>query len=131
MTTRRSFLKALACVPAAPVLLRGMSWAAPEPEVAAARGAGGYSCEVPPGTILPYASEGAPPGFLPCDGRAVPRFAYRRLHEAIGGAYGTAGRGLAFRVPDLRSRPAGALRAEARMAEQGWQAPSWLYVIRT
>ena len=98
MTTRRSFLKALVAVPFAPALLKGMDWAAPTPAEAAVRGAGGYSCTVPPGTILPYVGAEAPPGFLPCDGRAVPRFAYQKLHDAIGDAYGH-GR-VTFRVPD-------------------------------
>lgn len=127
-TTRRNFLKALACVPVAPVLLRGMSWAAVE--------MGGYSALVPAGTILPFVGGKAPPGFLMCSGQAVPRFAYRRLHSAIGDAYGVAGpRGMSFRVPDLRAsaRPAAAVRADERSAAVG-QAPaylSWRYVIRS
>jgi Phage Tail Collar Domain len=104
---RRSFLKGLLAVPFAPSLLRGLEFAAPEPAVATARGMGGFSAAVPPGTILPFTGSGAPEGFLECNGQAVPRFAYRRLYGAIGNAYGVAGpRGMAFRVPDLRARMA-------------------------
>jgi len=133
MTSRRQFLKALACVPVAPVLLRGMSWAAPTTEEL--KRPTPYSAEVPPGTILPFAGEGCPPGYLPCDGRAVPRFAYKRLYEATGAAYGVGALRGTFRVPDLRARarPAAAVRADERSAAVG-QAPaylSWRYVIRS
>lgn len=133
---RRNFLKGVIALPFAGKMLRGMDWAAMAPEEAAAAGQGGYSCVVPAGTILPFAGQEPPPGFLPCDGRAVPRFAYRKLYGAIGAAYGVAGpRGMSFRVPDLRAsaRPAAALAADERSAAMG-QVPaylSWGYVIRT
>ena len=133
MIERRKFLKALACIPAAPVLLRGMSWAAPEQEEL--KTPTPFSAEVPPGTILPYARDGAPPGFLPCDGRAVPCFAYRRLYGALGAAYGTGAIRGTFRVPDLRAsaRPAAAIAADQRARDMGATPAylSWAYVIRT
>lgn len=102
LVERRKFLRALVVVPFAPQLLKGLSWAAPTPAEAAARGSGGFSAAVPAGTILPFVGKGAPPGFLPCDGRPVPRFAYKALYGAVGASYG-AGRGW-FRTPDLRAR---------------------------
>lgn len=106
MISRRKFLVGLAAVPFVPQLLRGMSWAAPAPAEAAARGAGGYSATVPAGTILPWAGKGAPPGFLPCDGRAVPMALYPSLHAAIGDAFGhkKSWRFHRFHVPDLQGR---------------------------
>lgn len=138
MISRRKFLQALACVPAAPVLLRGMSWAAAEdgstahPNPLVTRTP--YTAEVPPATILPWAGpREAPPGWLPCDGRAVPKVAYSRLYEALGAAYG--GGRFVFRVPDLRSsgRPIAALRADDRLVAEG-RPPAYLgvrYVVRT
>ena len=135
MTTRRSFLKALVAVPFAPALLRGMDWAAATPAEAAAQGAGGYSCTVPPGTILPYVGTDAPAGFLPCDGRAIPKVMFPKLYDAIGDAYGSEnGRLLGvrrFRVPDLRAR---AVRFAEVGIEDHWSSPVepfWAYVIRT
>lgn len=136
---RRSFLKALACVPAAPVLLRGMSWAAPtQEELVTEQKPATYSCEVPPGTILPWVGDDAPPGFLPCDGRAVPQVAFQRLHSAIGDAFGVVParrfRWRRFRVPDLRAsaRPAAAVAIDQREAEfRGVPFIPIKYVIRT
>lgn len=130
---RRSFLKALVAVPFAPTLLRGMDWAAYTPAEAAVRGAGGYSCVVPPGSILPFVGEQPPPGFLLCDGRAIPKMMYPKLHEAIGDAYGVSQRFRVrhFHLPDLRAR-------SVRMAEAGmedhWSSPTeptFSYVIRS
>lgn len=140
MTTRRQFLKALACVPVAPALLRGMSWGAPTAaELVAERKPRAYSAEVPPGTILPYVGDGAPPGFLPCDGRAIPVAAFQRLHSAIGDSFGTQQRRRfrfrRFHVPDLRAsaRPAAAVARDESMAAAGMASAylGWRYVIRT
>jgi hypothetical protein len=104
---RRKFLKALLAVPVAGGVLRTLDWAAWTPAEAAAAAAPRYSCEVPAGTILPWAGSEVPPGYLPCDGRAVPQFAYRKLYSAIGDGYGPPDRFLRtrrFRLPDLRQR---------------------------
>jgi tail collar domain len=111
---RRSFLKSLALAPLLPSVLKGMDWASLAPEAAAAEGLGGYSALVPAGTILPYVGESVPPGFILCDGRALPTMLYRNLHVAIGKAYG-GGRGV-FRTPDLANRPAAALAYEEQAA---------------
>lgn len=141
MIERRQFLKALAVVPFAPTLLKGMTWAAPEPAVAAARGAAAYSALVPPGTILPYAGQKAPPGFLACDGRPVPQALYPGLYGAIGGAYGVRRRFRLrhFCVPDLRAgvyRPAAALALDkklkaAKNPNPVYDLPDFQWVIRT
>jgi hypothetical protein len=131
---RRSFLKSLALAPLLPSVLKGMDWASLAPEAAAAEGLGGYSAAVPAGTILPYVGENVPPGFILCDGRALPTMLYRNLHIAIGKAYG-GGRGV-FRTPDLASRPAAALAAEERATEMSgntafYSRPNFAYVIKS
>ncbi|HET7110217.1 MAG TPA: phage tail protein [Gemmatimonadales bacterium] len=136
---RRNFLKGLVALPFAGKMLAGMDWAAMAPAEASAAGMGGYSCVVPPGTILPFVGEGAPPGFLPCDGRLVTKAAYPKLHSAIGDAFG-AERWFGvkrMRVPDLRAsaRPAAAIRADQHAIEFGtppiYAMPEFQYVIRT
>jgi hypothetical protein len=47
---------------------------------------------VPVGTIQPFAGFGAPPGWLPCDGRVVSRSEYPELGEI-----------LPFKLPDLNT----------------------------
>jgi hypothetical protein len=135
MTTRRNFLKALVAVPLAPVLLRGMDWATPTAaELVGEHKPAAYSAEVPTGTILPYVSEATPPGFLPCDGRSVPRFMFPKLHGAIGDAFGKTSP-LTVRLPDMRvkARPAAALAADRRDIAAG-MPPAYMnfrYVIKT
>jgi microcystin-dependent protein len=63
---------------------------------------------VPPGTVMAYASETAPEGWLECDGRSLdgsPGTTYRNLFTAIGKSFGS-GNGSAngFNLPDLRGR---------------------------
>jgi microcystin-dependent protein len=55
---------------------------------------------VPPGTILPFAGETPPAGYLLCDGSSVSSTAYPALSVAIGKAWG--GSGSNFNLPDLR-----------------------------
>ena len=58
----------------------------------------------PPGTIVAYATANppAPPGWLPCDGRAISRVDYAILFALIGTSYG-AGDGVnTFNLPDTR-----------------------------
>ena len=142
MIERRKFLKALLAVPIAPVVLKGMDWATLTPTEAAAQGRAAYSALVPSGTILPFAGTEAPPGFLPCDGRAVPRELYPKLYEAIGEAYGTAPPRWRFwkrfRVPDLRGRvrhPA-AIALDKKLKEAKnpnpiYDRPNFQYVIKS
>lgn len=58
---------------------------------------------VPPGTIIDYAGNGVPAGWLRCDGAAVSRTAYPELFAALayGGIY-SAPDGDRFFLPDVR-----------------------------
>jgi hypothetical protein len=142
---RRTFLKRLGAtvvaVPFVPGMLKGMEWAAPTPAQAATAGRAGYSCVVPPGSILPYVGPEAPPGFLLCDGAEIPVALYPKLYSAIGDAFGASpGRRLRwrkFRVPDLRasSRPAAAQQLDEYAVAHGnppaYLTPNFAYVIKS
>lgn len=47
---------------------------------------------------------GVPPGWVPCDARAISRTTYWRLFSVIGTTYGTGDGSTTFNVPDLRGR---------------------------
>ncbi|MGB0524236.1 MAG: tail fiber protein [Flammeovirgaceae bacterium] len=57
---------------------------------------------VPPGTILPFAGETPPSGYLICDGTQVSRTEYPALFAAIGTAWGNGNGSSTFHLPDLR-----------------------------
>lgn len=58
---------------------------------------------IPPGTVFPFAGNGAVPSlFLLCDGRAVSRTTYRRLFNVIGILYGSGDGTTTFNIPDFR-----------------------------
>ena len=59
---------------------------------------------IPTGTIFDYAGAGDPPGWLPCDGRALSRTTYAALFAAIGTTWGAGDGRTTFNVPDLRRR---------------------------
>ena len=64
---------------------------------------------VPIGTILPFAGQNAPDGYLLCDGSEQERVKYPDLYDVIGTLYnGSAALvgtpGTTFRVPDMRGR---------------------------
>lgn len=59
---------------------------------------------VPPGTVVAFAGESAPPGWLLCDGAAVSQSMYPALFAAIGTAHGSGGMSGMFNLPDLRGR---------------------------
>lgn len=61
---------------------------------------------MPIGSIVPYAGEESPPGWLLCDGRKVLRSDYVELFETIGFLYqgGVASTDGMFTLPDLRGR---------------------------
>lgn len=58
----------------------------------------------PPGTLIAYAGQVAPPGYLLCNGQAVSRATYAALFAAIGTTYGAGDGSTTFNLPDLRSR---------------------------
>lgn len=56
---------------------------------------------VPTGTILPFAGETIPSGFLACNGAAVSRTTYAALFSAIGTTYGSGNGSSTFNVPQI------------------------------
>lgn len=56
---------------------------------------------VPTGTILPFAGNTIPSGFLACNGAAVSRTTYSALFSAIGTTYGGGNGSSTFNVPQL------------------------------
>lgn len=74
----------------------------------------------PVGTILPYAGDNAPEGWLLCNGASVSRSTYATLYSVVANRFGSADAG-SFNVPDfrgrfLRGRDAGAGRDPDRNA---------------
>ena len=60
--------------------------------------------QVPTGTIVAYAGDVIPPGWLLCDGSSVARADKALLFAAIGTAWGSGDNATTFNVPDLRGR---------------------------
>lgn len=58
----------------------------------------------PPGTVINYAGNTPPPGYLVCNGAAVSRADYAGLFAAIGTLYGAGNGTTTFSLPDLRGR---------------------------
>ncbi|WP_289079194.1 tail fiber protein [uncultured Thalassospira sp.] len=64
---------------------------------------------VPTGALLPFAGVVAPSGYLICDGGEVSKELFADLYAVIGDAFGVAGVGTDFKLPDMRGRaPVGA-----------------------
>lgn len=59
---------------------------------------------LPAGTILPFAGNSVPSGFLLCNGSAVSRTSYSALFSAIGTAWGSGDGSSTFNIPDARDR---------------------------
>lgn len=57
---------------------------------------------VPAGTVLPYAGDTAPAGFLLCDGAAVSRTTYAALFAVVQSRFGAGDGSTTFNLPDLR-----------------------------
>lgn len=60
----------------------------------------------PVGTILDYAGDPAPTGWLLCYGQAISRTTYADLFAIIGTTYGVGDGSTTFNLPDLRGRVA-------------------------
>jgi microcystin-dependent protein len=60
--------------------------------------------QMPPGLIMPYASNPAPTGWLLCQGQAVSRTTYSDLFAVIGTTYGLGDGSTTFNVPNLVGR---------------------------
>lgn len=73
--------------------------------VSVGAGGGGVTGDtLPIGTIMPYASEEVPTGYLKCNGQAVSRTQYSKLFNAIGTYFGMGDGETTFNVPDLKGR---------------------------
>lgn len=59
---------------------------------------------LPAGSIVPYAGNSAPSGYLLCDGSAVSRTTYATLFAVIGTVYGAGDATTTFNLPDLTGR---------------------------
>jgi len=59
---------------------------------------------IPAGTILPFAGNEVPSGFLICAGQAVGRSTFARLFAAIGTTYGAGDGTTSFNLPNLAGR---------------------------
>jgi microcystin-dependent protein len=67
----------------------------------------------PVGSILPYAGEAEPDGWMFCDGRLLDPENYGELHAVIGFTWGADAQQDYFNIPDLRGRvPAGKTSTE-------------------
>lgn len=59
---------------------------------------------VPTGSVVPYAVEGAPDGWLLCNGQDVYKDTYPQLYALLTTKYGTPLDTLKFRLPDMQGR---------------------------
>ena len=62
----------------------------------------GASPHVHPGTIIMWASEAPPTGYLECNGAAISRTQYHSLFQAIGVIWGAGDGSTTFNIPDFR-----------------------------
>lgn len=63
-----------------------------------------YENPVPTGSVIPFAGETPPEGFLLCNGQEVSRIAYARLFSVIGEKWGAGDGVTTFEVPNLVGR---------------------------
>ena len=71
----------------------------------------------PTGTVLPFAGQTIPNGFLLCDGRAVSRTTYAGLFAVIGTIYGSGDGSTTFNLPDMRGRVAVGLDSDSNLGK--------------
>lgn len=60
-----------------------------------------YKNPVPTGSVIPFAGETSPEGFLLCNGQEVSRVTYARLFSVIGEKFGAGDGVTTFQVPNL------------------------------
>lgn len=58
----------------------------------------------PVGTILPFAGDNAPSGWIMCNGATVSRTTYATLYSVVGNRFGHGDNSSTFHVPDFRGR---------------------------
>jgi len=64
--------------------------------------ASGVGTSLPSGSVIPFAGDNIPVGWLLCDGSIVSRSGYRDLFNAIGEAWGNGDGSSTFHIPDMR-----------------------------
>lgn len=72
---------------------------------------------MPTGSVIPYAGESAPDGWLLCDGAAVSRTTYAALFAVIGTTFGSGDGSTTFNLPDLRGRVAVGVTSDANLGQ--------------
>ncbi len=65
---------------------------------------GAVTTATPPGTVITFAANSIPTGWLKCNGAAVSRTTYAALFAAIGATYGAGDGSTTFNLPDLRGQ---------------------------
>jgi microcystin-dependent protein len=63
----------------------------------------GVNIDVAIGTVLMYAGDKMPKGFLRCDGKAISRKKYKALYAVIGDKYGAGDGKKTFNLPNMRT----------------------------
>lgn len=76
---------------------------------------------VPVGTIIPFAGNSVPQGYLLCDGSAISRTDYASLFAVIGTIYGAGDGNSTFNLPNLKDRlPRMASGGSMGVTNEGW-----------
>lgn len=82
----------------------------------------------PTGTIIAFAGNTLPKGYLPCDGSKVSRTTYKKLFDVIGTTYGAGDGSTTFNLPNLTtkfiqgSNTAGTVKSAGLPNITGWWA---------
>jgi len=66
-------------------------------------GSSGASVLVAVGICVPYGGDGAPSGYVLCDGSAISRTGFANLFNIIGTSFGVGDGSTTFNVPDMRT----------------------------
>lgn len=80
--------------------------------------------QMPAGSVITYAAEAAPSGWLLCNGAAYPESQYPTLFKAISRTYGGDASAGTFRVPDLRGRVPVGYGSGAGLTARALNSPS-------
>ena len=70
---------------------------------------------MPTGSVIPFAGQTAPEGWLLCQGQAVSRTTYAQLFAVIGTTFGSGDGSTTFNLPDLRGRVAVGVDSDANL----------------
>lgn len=70
---------------------------------------------IPTGSVISFAGQTAPEGWLLCQGQAVSRTTYAQLFAVIGTTFGSGDGSTTFNLPDLRGRVAVGVDSDANL----------------